>query len=314
MKKTDRILILGSTGLVGSSLLRKFSREGFTNILSPKRQELDLSLQSDVLKYFELHRPEYVVIAAAKVGGILANDTFRADFILENLTLQQNVFNAALAVKTPNLLFLGSSCIYPGKAPQPIHESDLLTSALEPTNEPYAIAKIAGLKVVENVRRQHKLDWISLMPANIYGPYDHFDPTNSHVIPGLIARMSQAIEDKQNTFSVWGSGQPTREFLFVDDLADACFTVMNYENKKNLPFFLNAGSGVSITIKDLASLIAEKLGYKGKIVFDTSKPDGTMEKVMDHGKISSIGWKPVTPFSEGLSRTVEFFKNRKITP
>jgi GDP-L-fucose synthase len=306
MKTTDKILILGSRGMVGSAILREFKKEGYTHLLHPNRAELDLLRQLDVEEYFQKNRPDYVFLAAAKVGGILANNTYRADFIFENLQIQQNVFNAAFKVKTPHLLFLGSSCIYPKNAPQPLKEEYLLTSPLEPTNEPYAIAKIAGLKSAESFRKQYGLHWISVMPTNLYGENDNYDLENSHVIPGLIARMDKAIKNNESEFKIWGTGKPRREFLYVDDMARACIHVLRHN--QDGPDFVNVGIGEDIEIGEVAKLIAHKMGYTGNLVFDSSKPDGTMRKLLDVSKIKSLGWEPKISLEEGLDRAIEFYR------
>lgn len=305
MNKSDKILVLGSRGMVGSAILRELKTQGHTNLLHPVRDELNLLRQVDVEIYFEKHRPNYVFLAAAKVGGILANNTYRADFIFENLQIQQNVFNAAFKVKTPNFLFLGSSCIYPKNAPQPLKEEYLLTSPLEQTNEPYALAKIVGLKTAESFRRQYGLHWISVMPANLYGINDNYDLNNSHVIPGLIARLHQAIKNGDNEFAIWGTGKPRREFLFVDDMAKACIHIM--KQGKDVPDFMNVGTGEEIEIGELARLIAQKMGFKGQLVFDSSKPDGTMRKLLDVSKIKALGWKPEMDLSQGLDTAIKNF-------
>lgn len=306
MNKKSSILILGSRGMVGSAILRELKKDGFENLLHPVREELDLLRQQDVEVYFSQHKPEYVFLAAAKVGGILANDNFRADFIFENLQIQQNVFNAAFKAKTPNLLFLGSSCIYPKNAPQPLKEEYLLTAPLEPTNEPYAIAKIAGLKTAESFRRQYGLNWLSVMPTNLYGTHDNFDEKNSHVIPGLIARLEKGRLENLPEFKVWGSGKPRREFLYVDDMAKACIHFMSYEGAK--PDFVNIGTGEDIEIGELAKLIAHKIGYKGQISFDASKPDGTMRKLLDVSKIKAMGWAPQVDLDQGLDLAISFYR------
>lgn len=306
MKNDSKILILGSGGLVGSALVRELREQQFENILTPLRKDLDLLRQKEVEEYFEIHKPNYVFLAAAKVGGIVANNTFRADFIFENLQIQQNVFNGAFKVKTPNLLFLGSSCIYPREAPQPMKEECLLTSPLEPTNEPYAIAKIAGLKSVENFRRQYGLNWISVMPTNLYGINDNFDPNNSHVIPGLVTRISSAINNGEKIFKVWGTGKPRREFLYVDDMASACIHVMQHSGPK--PDYFNIGTGEDIEIGEVAKLIARKLGFEGELVFDSSKPDGTPRKLLDVTKIKSLGWEPKVSLDRGLDLIIDHFK------
>jgi GDP-L-fucose synthase len=309
MNKHSKILVLGSRGLVGSAILRELKREGYENLLHPIRNELDLLNQEAVLKYFETHKPEYVFLAAAKVGGIVANNTYRADFIFENLQIQQNIFNAAFKSQTQNLLFLGSSCIYPKNAEQPLKEEYLLTSPLEPTNEPYAIAKIAGLKTAESFRKQYGLHWISVMPTNLFGVNDNFDLNNSHVIPGLIARLDQAIKNNESTFKIWGSGTPRREFLYVDDMASACIHVM--KQGPNVPDFMNIGTGEDIEIKELANMIAKLMNYDGDLIFDTSKPDGTMRKLLDVSRIKATGWKPKTSLQEGLKLTIDHFNKKK---
>ena len=308
MNKNSNILILGSHGMVGSAITRTLKADGYKNIFTPFRSELNLLRQDKVENYFQDLKPEYVFLAAAKVGGILANNSYRADFIFENLQIQQNVFNAAFNSKTPNLLFLGSSCIYPKNAPQPIKEEYLLSSQLEPTNEPYAIAKIAGLKTVESFRQQYGLHWISVMPTNLYGIHDNFDLYNSHVIPGLIARMDQAIKTGQKEFPIWGTGKPSREFLYVDDMAKACIFVMN--QGENAPDFLNIGSGEDIEIGELAKIIAKKMNYQGVLVFDPTKPDGTMRKLLDVSKIKTLGWTPQVSLDQGLDLTIDFFRSR----
>jgi GDP-L-fucose synthase len=309
MNKTDKILVLGHTGLVGSAILRQLKTNGYECILHPTRAELDLFRQAAVENYFDFHRPDYVFMAAGKVGGIVANNIYRADFIFENLQIQQNVFNAAFKIKTPNILLLGSSCIYPKNAPQPIKEDYLLSSPLEPTNEPYAIAKIAGLKMAESFRRQYGFNWISVMPTNLYGMNDNFDLNNSHVIPGLIARLHEAMTKNQSEFKVWGSGKPRREFLFVDDMAEACIHVMSEKNHK--PDFINIGTGEDIEIGELARMIAQKMGYQGQIIFDASKPDGMMRKLLDVSLIKSLGWKPKIDLDRGLEMAIKYFYENK---
>jgi GDP-L-fucose synthase len=304
MNKSDKVVVLGPKGLVGSAIVSELKKEGFQNLFTPPREELDLLYQDRVLNYFEKIQPDYVFMCAAKVGGIHANNKYRADFIFENLTIQQNVFNAALKLKTPNLLFLGSSCIYPKNCPQPIKEEYLLTSELEQTNEPYAIAKIAGLKTCESVRRQYGLNWISVMPTNLYGINDNFHLENSHVIPGLIARMQLAMQNNKSEFKIWGTGEPRREFLFVDDMARACLFVMK---QKNVPDLINLGTGEDIKISELAHTIAQIMGYKGELVFDHSKPDGTMRKCLDISKIKSLGWHPSINIYDGLKIVIHSY-------
>lgn len=307
MNQNSKILVLGGNGLVGSALVRRLRKDGYENVLAPRRSELNLLSQSSTLDYFEKMKPEYVFLAAAKVGGIFANNTYRADFIFENLQIQNHTFEASFKNKVKRLLFLGSSCIYPKNAPQPLKESCLLTSPLEETNEPYAIAKIAGLKTAESFRRQYGCEYYSVMPTNLYGENDNFHLENSHVIPGLIARMQIAKENKMPEFKVWGSGKPLREFLYIDDMAEACIHVMKLETP--IPDLINIGSGEEISIFDLAHLIKEIIGYNGSISFDPSKPDGTMRKLMDNSLIKSLGWNPQHNLKQGLEKTIAFYLN-----
>ena len=307
MNKSDKIVVFGSRGLVGSAIIRELEKEGYSNIIKSTRDTLDLMNQADVLKFFEVEKPDYVFMAAAKVGGIHANNEYRADFIYENLTIQNNIFGAAHKYTPKRLLFLGSSCIYPKNCPQPMKEEYLLTGELEPTNEPYAIAKIAGLKTAQAFRRQYGHDFISVMPTNLYGPNDNFHPENSHVIPGLIARMTRAKDEGASTFKAWGSGKPRREFLYVDDMARACIHVMNYQGD-DLPDWMNIGTGEDISIKELVYLVKSVVGFEGEIEFDTSKPDGTMQKLLDVSRIKSLGVKSETPLLEGVSRSLEQFQ------
>lgn len=306
MQSESKILVLGARGLVGSALVRHLKAAGYKNILGPLRDELDLKKATDTLHYFEKNQPDYVFLAAAKVGGIVANNTYRADFILENLTIQNNVFQAALQVPLRRFMFLGSSCIYPKSCPQPIKEESLLTGPLEPTNEPYAIAKIAGLKTAESIRRQFNKDYISVMPTNLYGVNDNFHPENSHVIPGLIARMQKVINEGGDRFLIWGSGKPRREFLYVDDMAAACVFLM--ESQKALPDWLNIGTGEDIPIAEVAHLVAKEMDFKGRLDFDTTKPDGMMEKRLDVSRLFSTGWRPKVSLEEGIRRTVAFYR------
>jgi GDP-L-fucose synthase len=308
MFKSDKILVLGSRGLVGSAIVRELTKLGYTQILTPVRPELDLLNQNDVLNYFEKNRPDHVVLAAAKVGGIHANNVYRADFIFENLTIQNNVVQAAFKFNVDRFLFLGSSCIYPKNAPQPMREDCLLTSPLEPTNEPYAIAKIAGLKMIESFRRQYGKNWYSVMPTNLYGINDNYHPENSHVIPGLIARMKKAIDEKAPTFSVWGTGNPRREFLYVDDMARACIHMMNLEG--DIPHFVNVGTGEDVSIKELAFMIKDLMGFQGEITFNPNQPDGTLRKLLDVSLIHSLGWKHEVALKDGLKKSIEFYLNK----
>jgi GDP-L-fucose synthase len=309
MDKGHRVLVLGARGLVGSALVRQLQAQNYQNILAPLRQDLDLSNGTETLAYFEKHQPDYVFLAAAKVGGIVANNTYRADFIIENLAIQNSVFQAALKTPVKRFMFLGSSCIYPKNCPQPIREEFLLTGPLEPTNEPYAIAKIAGLKTAESIRRQYKRDFISVMPTNIYGINDNFHMENSHVIPGLIARMQEAIDQNASEFKIWGTGKPRREFLYVDDLASACVFLM--QKKDGLPDWLNVGTGTDISVADLASMIARLMGFKGRLTFDTTKPDGMMEKRLDVSRLFELGWRPQIGLEDGLKKSIEFYRQTK---
>ena len=306
MNKEDKILVLGGRGLVGSAIIRKLEADGHTNIIAPNHSELDLLEQAQVRAYFDKEKPMYVFLAAAKVGGIMANNTYRADFIFQNLGIQQNVFDAAFKSEVKRLLFLGSSCIYPKNAPQPMTEECLLTSPLEPTNEPYAIAKIAGLKMAESFRRQYGCEYYSVMPTNLYGINDNYHLENSHVIPGLIARMDQAIKNGDREFKIWGTGKPRREFLYVDDMAAGCIHVMNKEGE--IPDLINIGTGEDISIGELAQIIADEMGFEGKLTFDTSKPDGTMKKLLDVSRLKSLGWEPTAELREGIKRSITFFQ------
>jgi len=306
MNHSDKILILGGTGLVGSALIRKLENQKYTHVLSPKRSEVDLLNQQEVLDYFNAHKPDHLILAAARVGGIYANNTYRADFIFENITIAANVFNAAFRHNVDKFLYLASTCIYPRECPQPIKEEYLLSSSLEQTNEPYAVSKIAGLKMAENFRRQYQRNFFSIMPTNLYGPGDHYHPQNGHVIPSLMAKMKIAIDQKLSTFEVWGTGTPRREFLYVDDLADACIFLMNQDIDK-LPYYLNVGTGIDISIKELAELIASIMKFKGKLVFNLDYPDGTPQKLCDISKIRSLGWTAKTPLKEGLVKTINVY-------
>lgn len=306
MEQNSRILILGARGLVGSSLVRSFKAKGHDHILAPLRAELDLTNQKTVLEYFEKHKPEYVVDAAAKVGGIHANNTYPADFIFQNLAIQNNVFEACFKNKVTKFIFLGSSCIYPRMCPQPIREEYLLTGELEKTNEAYAIAKIAGLKMAEAFRKQYGCNYYSLMPTNLYGVNDNFHPENSHVIPGLIVRMKKTLDEGKKEFEIWGTGTPRREFLYVDDLASACYFVMNFQGE--LPgTHINVGTGEDISIGEVAKLIGKVMGFKGEYVFNSKYPDGTPRKLLDVSRIKNLGWKPEVSLEEGLKRSIEFY-------
>jgi len=305
MKKSDKILILGSRGLVGYAIVRELKARGYTNLLTPVREELNLLNQQNTLDYFAAKKPQHVFQAAAKVGGIHANNNYRADFIFENLTVQNNVFEASFKNKIDKLLFLGSSCIYPKNAPQPLKEEYLLSAPLEPTNEPYAIAKIAGLKTAESFRRQYGCNYYSVMPTNLYGINDNYHPENSHVIPGLVNRMKKAIDENAPTFEVWGSGKPRREFLYVDDMARACIFVMEHEGE--IPDLINIGTGEDISIGELAMMIKKIMGFKGEIVFNTNQPDGTMRKLLDISRIKAMGWSPKVSLEDGLKSAIDFY-------
>jgi GDP-L-fucose synthase len=307
MEKTSKIYVAGHRGMVGSAIYRKLQQEGYTHIITKTSKELDLRNQSDVEKFFENHQPEYVFLAAAKVGGILANNTYRAEFLYDNLMIQSNVIHASYKYGVKKLLFLGSSCIYPKLCPQPMKEEYLLSGYLEPTNEPYAIAKITGIKMCEAYRDQYGCNFISAMPTNLYGPNDNYDLNNSHVIPALIRKFHEAKINHQKEVIVWGTGTPRRELMHVDDLADAClFLMKNYNEKK----FVNVGTGKDISIAELAELIKKIVGYEGKITFDTTKPDGTPRKLLDLTYLHSLGWKHHIELEEGIALTYEdFLKN-----
>jgi GDP-L-fucose synthase len=307
MEKASKIYIAGHRGMVGSGLERKLRKEGYNNIVTRTSAELDLRNQLAVNDFFEKERPEYVILAAAKVGGIYANSTYRAEFIYENLMIESNIIHAAFLNKVTKLLFLGSSCIYPKMAPQPLKEEYLLSGYLEPTNQPYAIAKIAGIEMCDSYRSQYGCNFISAMPTNLYGTNDNYHPENSHVLPALIRRIILAKKNNEPTVTIWGTGTPRREFLHVDDLADACFHLLHNYNEKGL---LNIGCGTDISIKELAELIVTEVGYDGQLVFDSSKPDGTPRKLMDTTKINKLGWKPKIDLKNGLKKTIqEFYKS-----
>lgn len=283
--------------MVGSAIFRKLLREGYTNLVTKTSAELDLKDQQAVTEFFNAEKPDYVFLAAAKVGGILANNVYRADFLYENLMIQNNVIHQSYVHNVKKLLFLGSSCIYPKLAPQPLKEEYLLTGLLEETNEPYAIAKIAGIKMCDAYRAQYGCNFISAMPTNLYGYHDNYHPQNSHVLPALIRKFDEAKRNGDQTVSIWGSGKPMREFLFADDLADACFFLMQTYNE---PHLINIGTGEDLSIKDLALLIKETIGYSGELIFDSSKPDGTPRKLMDVSKLHQLGWRHQIELKEGL--------------
>jgi GDP-L-fucose synthase len=306
MNKDSKIYIVGHKGLVGSSLVRKFKIEGYTNIIGHTSKELDLRNQYLVNEYFSINKPEYVIHAAGKVGGIKANNTFRAEFIYDNLMMEANIIHAAYLNKVNKLLFLGSSCIYPKMAPQPIKEEYLNTGYLEPTNQPYAIAKIAGIEMCESYRAQYGCNFISAMPTNLYGTNDNYHPENSHVLPALIRRIILAKKNNDPSVVIWGTGTPRREFMHVDDLADACYFLLQNYNEAG---HVNIGWGEDVSIKELASIIATEVGYTGTLEFDTTKPDGTPRKLLDTTKINNLGWKPSIKLQEGISMTIAEVKD-----
>lgn len=299
MEKNSKIYIAGHRGMVGSAITRKLQSEGFRNLLFRTSSELDLRNQAGVQKFFEQEKPEYVFLAAAKVGGIVANDTYRADFLYENLMIQNNVIHESYKNGVKKLMFLGSSCIYPKMAPQPLKETYLLTGVLEPTNEPYAIAKIAGIKLCDAYRAQYGCNFISVMPTNLYGPNDNYDLKNSHVLPAMIRKFHEAKMNNSPTIELWGTGTPLREFLHADDLADACFFLMQNYNE---PGLVNIGVGKDLPIKELAELVKSIVKYNGKLVWDHSKPDGTPRKLMDVTKLNSLGWQAKISLKDGIEK------------
>ncbi len=307
MEKSAKIYIAGHRGMVGSAIKRALEKKGFSNFICKTSKELDLKNQEALNKFFDAEEPDYVFVAAAKVGGILANNTYRADFLYDNLMIEANIIQAAYQFKVKKMLFLGSSCIYPKLAPQPLKEEYLLTGLLEPTNEPYAIAKIAGIKMADAFRDQYGCNFISAMPTNLYGPNDNYDLNNSHVLPALLRKFHHAKVNNQTEVEIWGTGSPLREFLHVDDLADACLFLMENFNEKG---FVNVGYGEDISIKDLAYLIKEVVGFEGELVFDESKPDGTPRKLMDNSKINNMGWSPKISLKEGVSMVYDDVKNQ----
>ncbi|MFD1188472.1 GDP-L-fucose synthase, partial [Pontibacter rugosus] len=307
MHQNSKVYIAGHRGMVGSAIVRKLEAAGFTNIITRRSSELDLRNQLAVQDFFEQEKPEYVFLAAAKVGGIQANNIYRAEFLYDNLMIEANIIHAAYKTGVEKLMFLGSSCIYPKLAPQPLKEDYLLTGELEPTNEPYAIAKIAGIKLCEAYRDQYGCNFISVMPTNLYGYNDNYDLQNSHVLPALIRKFHEAKENGDASVTVWGTGSPKREFLFADDLADACYFLMENYNEKEL---VNVGTGEDISIKELALLVKEITEFEGDLEFDTSKPDGTPRKLMDVSKLNSLGFKYSTSLREGIALAYEDFKNK----
>jgi GDP-L-fucose synthase len=311
LDKNSRIFVAGCRGLVGSAIVRRCRELGYDNLLLPVRSELDLCNQQAVNEYFAANRPEYVFLAAARVGGIQANNTMPADFIRDNLLIATNVIDAAWRGGTRKLLFLGSSCIYPKLAPQPLREDYLLTGALEPTNEWYAIAKLAGLKMAQAYRRQYGFDAITALPTNLYGPRDNFDLETSHVLPALLRKFGEAVESGATAVTLWGTGTPLREFLHVDDLADACvFLMQRYSNEAPI----NVGCGEDLSIHELALKIARVTGFDGRLAFDTSRPDGTPRKLLDVSRLTNLGWKARISLDEGLASTWEWYRQGTVTP
>jgi GDP-L-fucose synthase len=309
VKKTDSIFVAGHRGLAGGAILRELQAAGYSNLLTRARSEVDLLKRDSVRGFFEEQRPQVVVIAAAKVGGIKANNDFPVEFLLENLAIQNNLIESAYEFGTEKLLFLGSSCIYPKFAPQPISESSLLTGALEPTNEAYALAKIAGIKLCQSYAREYGRNFINAMPTNLYGPGDNFDLNSSHVLPALLRKVHEAKERGDREVPVWGTGTPRREFLHVEDLASACrFLLENY----NEPEIVNVGYGEDVTIRELVELICEVVGFDGELVFDATKPDGTPRKLLDTTKLTGLGWKPKIPLKEGIRQTYEWYCREKL--
>ncbi|MBF4470278.1 GDP-L-fucose synthase family protein [Flavobacterium sp. HJJ] len=306
MNLQDKIYIAGHRGMVGSAILRQLKAKGFTNFVLRTSSELDLRNQQAVADFFAKEKPDYVFLAAAKVGGIVANNTFRGDFIYENLMIQNNVIHQAYINKVKKLMFLGSSCIYPKMAPQPLKEDYLLTGLLEPTNEPYAIAKIAGIKMCDGYRNQYGCNFISVMPTNLYGPNDNYDLNNSHVLPAMLRKFITAKRNGYASVVIWGTGSPKREFLHADDLAEACLFLMGSYNEEGL---VNIGVGEDISILDLAHLIKKTVGFKGQILMDTTKPDGTPRKLMDVSKLNDLGWKASITLEEGIQKVYEEIKN-----
>ncbi|MDA7836973.1 GDP-L-fucose synthase [Salibacteraceae bacterium] len=309
MKPDSRIYVAGHRGMVGSAILRKLEKEGFKNVTVRTSAELDLRNQAAVNQFFEDQQPEFVFMSAAKVGGIVANNTYRADFIYDNVMIEANVIKASHEYKVAKMLFLGSSCIYPKLAPQPLKEEYLLEGYLEQTNEPYAIAKIAGVKMAEAFRDQYDCNFISAMPTNLYGPNDNYDLQNSHVLPALLRKFHSAAKEGKSQLEIWGTGSPKREFLHVNDLADASLFLMQNYNGRG---FVNVGSGTDVSIKELAEMIAKTIGFKGDLVFNTSKPDGTPRKLMDVSRLHGLGWKHTIQLEEGIRAVYDEMKNTEV--
>lgn len=309
MNKNSKIYIAGHRGMVGSAITRQLEQEGFTNLVFRTSKELDLRNQQAVFSFFETEKPAYVFLAAAKVGGIVANNTYRADFIYDNLAVQNNVIHGAYLHGVTKLMFLGSSCIYPKMAPQPLKEESMLTGLLEPTNEPYAIAKIAGIKMCEAYRAQYGCNFISVMPTNLYGPNDNYDLQNSHVLPAMLRKFHEAKIKQDTAVILWGSGSPMREFMYVDDLANACvFLMQNYSEEA----FVNIGTGTDISIKALAEMVKKIVGFEGALIWDSSKPDGTPRKLMDVSRLHGLGWHHQMELEQGIALAYQdFLKNHE---
>ncbi len=308
MDKNAKIYIAGHNGLVGSAILRKLQKEGYDNIITRNFYELDLRSQDKVTEFFHIEKPEYVFLAAAKVGGILANNTYPADFIRDNLMIETNIIDSAYKSGVKKLLFLGSSCVYPKDCPQPIKEEYLLTGSLESTNKAYALAKIAGIVMCQSYAKQYGANFISVMPTNLYGENDNFDLVSSHVLPAMIRKFDDAKESGASEVVLWGSGSPMREFLYVDNLADACVFLMNTYNSSEI---INIGTGIEISIKDLAILVKETVGYEGNIIWDNTKPDGTMRKLLDVSKLESLGWKANVNLGDGIKMSYDWYRSNK---
>lgn len=313
MNQDAKIFVAGHQGLVGSGIYRRLEAGGYNNILKRSFEELDLRVQADVEKFFAKETPEYVFLAAAKVGGIQANNIYPAEFIYENLAIETNVIHQSYLHSVKKLLFLGSSCIYPKLAPQPLKEEYLLTGSLEPTNEAYAIAKIAGLKMCEFYNRQYGTDYISVMPTNLYGPNDNFDLETSHVLPALIRKFHEAKINNASTVEIWGSGTPKREFLYVDDMADACVYLMEHHNHKETGTFINVGCGKDISIAELAELIKKITGFEGKMQYNRNKPDGTPQKLLNLNKMKELGWEAKISLTDGIKSTYEWYERKYLT-
>ncbi len=307
MEIFDKIYVAGHNGMVGSAIVRKLKSQGFTNFLLKTSKELDLRNQENVFDFLQSNKPDFTFLAAAKVGGIVANNTFRADFLYENIQIQNNVIHGSFLSGVKKLMFLGSSCIYPKLAPQPLKEDYLLTGPLEPTNEPYAIAKIAGIKMCEAYHDQYGCNFISVMPTNLYGPNDNYDLQNSHVLPAMIRKFHEAKRDKKANVRLWGTGSPKREFLHADDLADACVFLMKEYNEKS---FINIGTGQEVSIKELANIIKKLVEYEGEIVWNTDMPDGTPRKLMDVGKLNKLGWKHTIDLETGIKKVYSEYKTQ----